>query len=47
VTLLQGAGSALADPTHPDVAKLQGLSTKLPTDLTALSNYIATKCTGG
>jgi hypothetical protein len=44
VTSLQSAQSAVADPTHPDVAKLSGLATKLPTDLTALATYLASNC---
>lgn len=47
VTVLQQAQHALADPTHPDVTGLQTLATKLPNDLTALANYLGTKCTGG
>jgi hypothetical protein len=46
VSLLQSAEQAVSDPAHPDVAKLQGLATKLPTDLTALGNYLANSCGG-
>jgi hypothetical protein len=47
VSLLQQAEGAFANPSSPDLTKLSALGTKLPTDLTALSNYIGTNCTGG
>lgn len=47
VSVLQSAETALADPAHPDIAKLQGLSTKLPTDVQKLGTYVAGNCSGG
>jgi hypothetical protein len=44
VTSLQAAESALADPTHPDLAKLQALSTKVPADVTKLTTYVTSNC---
>src|SRR3954470_21182536 len=46
VSVLQQAEGAFSNPASPDLAKLQALSTKLPSDLTALTTYVSTKCTG-
>lgn len=47
IQVLNSAKAAFADPSHPDVSKLQGLSQKLPADSETIASYVASNCAGG
>ena len=42
--VLKGAQGTLSNPGSPNVAAMQDLATKLPSDLTAMGNYMANHC---